>query len=603
MYWPLRSFLPVPHRWATRLTVADNGDLAHRARISTDAEVVEGITDGDLIGQACFLHLPATHVHDALAWKVVNQFRLPHSSEEHVGGPNLDTGGFYTIDLHPTHLDATGPGASAATTDRQVADDDNGDDNDHGDDGEDDGEDDGSPSSLTHTTVVFASVALQPTPGHIDVAAAVGQVEDLVQTTTRALHAVTGMGYQLPTLTAATLEVLVGLDEIVAGALEPRWNVGHYTAQGLTFALRDVADDNIADALAHAELEATQHTFRSLISDLQRQAVAADRRQGDTRTAVVMAAATCEAWVDLIAGALLWEEGATPEDAAERLAVHRTMRDRLHQLLAPRLGGAWNIKAVPALRAWDDDVRKARNRVLHAGGLPSTALAERSINAMYGLLSLTLDRLCNPRVRNRYPVAAVLLANRVGLEARNGWTRRIRDAASEADRDDLGGAFNRWYSATTQLVLTPAKRRTPRDTQLQMVALTDGRTYWIERDPTAGVARLASLSTSDARRLEEHRPDTSAGQGMTVSFDIEIPYRPVGDWVAEHNLVPGAAVMRDVSTWQHPPAAPAADQAEVTTEGTTPPGVFPALATRIARLPRSQHIVALANRLRRTLRG
>lgn len=579
LYWPLRSMLPVPGQWLTRLTQPARGDLVHSARIGTDREAIEGVVDESLVVQAFFVHLPFIEQLNPLAWHVVNRLGLPHSGSDSIGSPDMNVDDFRTIlfhpsDPHPTVADpvadttsdpganAVAPGNSSADvitggsetdlfsgpSDGQAAGD-----LDHR---ADDGAEDDAPSGLTHTTVVYAAAALPMDPGPDDIAAAVNEIEELVQTTTRALHAVTGMGYQLPTLASTTLEVLIGFDETVRGSLEPRWNIGHYTTRGLGFALRDQADVTIADTLAHAELDATRHSYRSLVNDLQRQAVAAGRRQGDTRTAVVMAAATCEAWVDLMAGALLWEQGATPEHAARELGGHRTMKDRLHQNLAPRLGGSWDIKTTPALRAWDIDVRAARNRVLHAGGLPSAGLAERGINAMYGLLTYTLDRLCSPTARNRHPVSAILLANRIGLEARNGWTRRIRNTATEMDRDDLNGAFNRWYSSTSQLLLAPSMQPTPSDPALQMVALPDGRTYWIERDPHAALARLAHLDPSDAAALEAYRPDTSDGVGKTVSFDIAVEYVASAAWMAEHNLVPGAAVMRDVSTWQHPPAAP-----------------------------------------------
>lgn len=551
MYWPLRSFLPVPQHWCTRLALAVDGDLIHRACIVGDTEVVEGILDETLVVQAFFVHLPGTHGPDPLAWEVVNLLRLPHSAEQRIGSPDLNTAKFCTVPLRPTS-----PDLISATSDADSAAGLAGDTGDSASGGRSVFGEDGLPSGLTHTTVVYASAALPASPGPDDVSAAVDEIEKLVHTTARALHAVTGMGQQLPTLASTKLEVLIALDELVDGALEARWNIGHYTTRGLEFELRDVADDTIADALTFAELDATQHSFRSLISDLQRQAVVAARRHGDTRTAVVMAAATCEAWVDLMAGALLWEEGATPENAAQYLTTHRNLRDRLHQLLAPRLGGAWDIRTTPALHAWDVDIRAARNRVLHAGGLPSAALAERSINAMYDFLTLTLDRLCSDTARNRHPVAAVLMANRVGLESRNGWTKRIRGTATEMDRDDLRGTFDRWYAATSQLLLAPPMQVTPVKAQLQMVALTDGRTYWIERDPRAALARLARLATRDAQALKVYRPDTSDGVGKTVSFDVEVPFQAVGAWMAEHNLVPGAAVMRDVSTWQRPPAAP-----------------------------------------------
>lgn len=406
-------------------------------------------------------------------------------------------------------------------------------------------------------TVVHLVVAIDPEPTGRDFDLAINEAVDLVHSTVVGIHEVTGYGWRQPMPEAEPLHLMTGLDRIENNELIPVWGLSLY-APRIQFHFPPVElNEEELGSLARAEIHAGQHSRRSLVADLRRAAVNAARRTADPRTAIVMSAATCESWIDLVIASMLWEEKKTPEEGAEELSRYRDSQQRLHQLLGPRLGGSWDLSKVPPLRAWDEDVREARNRVVHAGGLPSVRLGERSVNAMYAFLTYTLDRLCSSKTRNRYPISAVLLAHRVGLESRQGWTRKIRDAATEADTYALGEVFNHWYAAMEWILLPDRMRRPPdENARPELARLSDGRAYWIQHDWNAHLARLIDVDPELTRILDRQNPPNDPRISNSLSFDLIVPFEPVGDWVQEHRLFPRTALLRDPRRWDIPPDAP-----------------------------------------------
>ncbi len=308
------------------------------------------------------------------------------------------------------------------------------------------------------------------------------------------------------------------------------------------------------DELGDAELRDALNLPSMLIRDLQRQAIAAATRSGDSRTAVVMAATSCETLVDLVLAGTLWEEGSTPEAAAVALSRYREITARMHRMLAPRLGGVWDEAQVEALYEWRVLIANSRNRVVHGGSQPSRELARRACDAMLGFSRFLLDRLCATGTRNRYPMTCLIVGGRSALQARGGWTAKMRAAADEGDALDLQGVFARWYDAVSELRLPQDMRRQADEQRgwVNLVKAADGTTYWIERDTENRLARLVT-PLDDQTPWVLSAPSPKQGHGRTYSFDDPPQTSAAGPWVMEHRLVPGTAVMRNPDLWYLPP--------------------------------------------------
>jgi hypothetical protein len=163
-------------------------------------------------------------------------------------------------------------------------------------------------------------------------------------------------------------------------------------------------------------------------------------RMGDTANAVVLAQVAAEIFLDALLGLLLWEEGVAPAAAYATLSIDLTRRVRTEY--ASRLGGDWNVDGSGAVGSWRASLYQLRGRVIHADYLPSRSEARVAIEALEGLVEYCMIRLTQ-RV-SRYPIAALVLVGPIGLEARGGWARQIREfAADNADNTWLRD-YRRW---------------------------------------------------------------------------------------------------------------------------------------------------------------
>lgn len=412
---------------------------------------------------------------------------------------------------------------------------------------EDSGED-----SQSSFTVVHMTAAVPEEPSEEDIVLAFHDCLDLVQVTHRALHHLLAVPVRLPTTESAGAHAVVGVESIAGGVRRVRWPIGLFALNRGGHAWPERLSVDQLELLEVAEVKDATHDPISQVLDLRREALAAADLAGNTRAAVVMAATACETFIDVTISALLWEEGLTPEQGASDMQRYRETAPRLQNLLARRLGGSWDLERQPALRDWRKKVAASRNRVVHSGGLPGPSLADEACRAMFPLFGHILDRVCDGKNRARYPMTALIVAGRDALETRGGWTRRMRAASDEADTFDLQGVFARWYDAVIELRQPPDMRQEPSTGVTTLVITASGRTGWVEHDRAAKLARLVvpDQDVSTFLQAARNRPDPT---GKTYSFTPSPVCAPVGDWVPEHQLVPGIALMRDPAHWYEPP--------------------------------------------------
>jgi hypothetical protein len=297
-------------------------------------------------------------------------------------------------------------------------------------------------------------------------------------------------------------------------------------------------------------------TSRSIIAAATVSSPNTSPQRPNTRTAVVMAAAACETMIDLTLAAIAWEEGMTPEEGAVELNRYRTITERVSRQLAPKLAGSWDVNRDRPYRDWRELVASSRNRVIHAGDIPRPHLAHEVCHAMFAFFGFLLDRLCASRTRNRYPMTCLVVGSRSVLEARDGWSKRMQAAATEADELDLQGVFGRWHSAMAELRLPADPQRRPTTPgAVSLVVTQSGRKYWIEHHTRYNLARRAE-PTSDVSQHLAHVEAMNDIGGTVFTFDEPPSATSAGSWLPEYRLVPGIAVMRDPAGWNEPPGEP-----------------------------------------------
>jgi hypothetical protein len=164
-------------------------------------------------------------------------------------------------------------------------------------------------------------------------------------------------------------------------------------------------------------------------------------RQGDTANAVVLAQVGAEIFLDAVLGLLVWEEGASPKEGAER-EFASDLTPRVRNSFAPRLGGDWNLKGAGPVGDWKRKLYELRGRVIHGGYEPSRDETRQAFDSL-----AALEEFCKTRVlekRNRFPRTALIVLGPDGLVRRAGWGRRIREFAEQNQDNNWLENYNTW---------------------------------------------------------------------------------------------------------------------------------------------------------------
>ena len=140
-----------------------------------------------------------------------------------------------------------------------------------------------------------------------------------------------------------------------------------------------------------AFFELTRGSIHMLVRD-HIAAAAASAEYGDKRGAIVSLAIACELFLDSLLAAMLWEDGATPELAAESWQQPSIVR-RVKNEYAPRLGGTWDPNRAGPLSDWLNHVVNVRNSVLHSGRSPSSSEVQLAGDAAGRLTNFLARRL------------------------------------------------------------------------------------------------------------------------------------------------------------------------------------------------------------------
>lgn len=183
-------------------------------------------------------------------------------------------------------------------------------------------------------------------------------------------------------------------------------------------------------------------------SDQSLEAKIALRRDGDYSSAVTHAQTSLEALFDNLLTLMLWEEGVDPTRAAiEEFSLEMTLHRRVQRNYPNRLGGNWNPDGSGPIAKWRTKVVKLRNRVVHAGYIPSRKESEEAIEVSTEVFRFLTERLAG--AVDRYPKSALLTIGLEGIGAYGSVSQELRDLAA-SDNGEWLRSYADWRNQLQQ---------------------------------------------------------------------------------------------------------------------------------------------------------
>lgn len=284
-------------------------------------------------------------------------------------------------------------------------------------------------------------------------------------------------------------------------------------------------------------------------SELRNESWVQLHHEGNLRLAGLATGVCGEVFLDTVLLHLLWEVGATPEEAA-RVFERNRHKARVLAQYHEKLGGCWTDKGDGPIASYLQRVVNLRNRIAHGGHEPSAGDVESAQDAMMSLESFVAERVLENVAR--YPLTAFSLFGIDGLRSRGRYSRKTEAAIQSRAPLDWEGAFARWryhFARVRGNGVDPGA--TPESLNLVWARYPDGSVRWFVHDRDARMASAvdgkAMVPEEVVRTLDELR----------VALEKENPPHPIytdvrveptrlaeaaGNWVPEYELIPELSI-------------------------------------------------------------
>lgn len=408
--------------------------------------------------------------------------------------------------------------------------------------------DDGTP--LPEVTLVEAAVLVDP-----DDDDAMTQAFDLALERIHALQ----QAYFISTRTPTTLVRRESLPMAIAHAVAEVTDGGLVERSGITLfmcnmnlpnGLTEVDLHDPTDQFAQALHRTLNNDFMSPYFDATRDAQVAHYLRGEFRSAAIHYATASEALLQNVLLYMLWEERRSPaEGVAEYFRPGNGLRNRLKQLYAPRLKGAWRFDKPGPLQTWDRDTANLRHRAVHAGYLPTAAECAASEIGVRALTAFIADRLASTAVIGRYPRTAVATVGIPRLEDRGVWNGRIRRLTEDTEQPIWHERFNRWREVWTMLAREhegqPLEAPDPARARTLLVVDRIDITWVIHDRATRRASVITPAEGTDVSTIEETARKIAAVREsadnpgpFAVPVAGEVAVTDAEEWVWDFELVP-----------------------------------------------------------------
>lgn len=276
--------------------------------------------------------------------------------------------------------------------------------------------------------------------------------------------------------------------------------------------------------------------------------------RGDARSSVLASATAAEVLLDDLLRHLLWEEGMRPEDAATQIFsdVRATAQPRAARYTADRLGGLWQKDKDGPVKEWQERVARVRDRVIHAGYLPTIAEAKSALDTVNDLQKFAFKQL--RRKINEYPHTALAAIGVPVLEKEGRITVGAKRVLETEPPQAWMTRFVRWRAALSREIERSRGLDEPPNPDralLVVVALPDGSTDWVLHDRESHLATsvnplIEKLSTEQRRVLQAITAEAAQRKEMlsiVVEIDSPATVPPITNWVEEHRRLPLCEVM------------------------------------------------------------
>lgn len=274
-------------------------------------------------------------------------------------------------------------------------------------------------------------------------------------------------------------------------------------------------------------------------ADLRREAELAFDA-GNPVTTVVLYGCVSEALIREIYLLMLWEKGLHPSEAAD-LAQDRSIADIAKKEFHGRIGGSWSTKQSGPVRAWFDEVRGLRNRVVHSGYLPTYIEARECRKA-----AIDFERFVGRRLRatvSRFPVTSHIFLGPAGAEdprVKKTWSRFFEENLVV---EDLYDAFRKWKAEIDRYRQGPLPGNASRS-HVVLVLYKNAEFGWWLVDQEARVAapcEAPHLSASQAEHARNLMADDEL-RGLEISCRFQVLEQPApvvaNQWLPMPDVLP-----------------------------------------------------------------
>ena len=287
-------------------------------------------------------------------------------------------------------------------------------------------------------------------------------------------------------------------------------------------------------------------------TELYNQALVSLHRHGNTRESLVMLGTASEAIIDLVVLLAQWESRLTPEVSAEqwRDSVEKRVTSELPSLL----GGQFDLTTAGPVQEWHRHVYTLRNRVVHAGYMPSDRECEMAFDSINGFVTFMADRVF-ARLRSFPRMATLLFANRWQTQQKPRWLAELQLNPSEVKWSHTAA---RWIETQRLCRTDKSVPRVPdperSDLVLVVPALDEAGQLILSDRETELACKAEPISCvwfSNQRRtvaevISAHDFSTSPAV-ISIARQGTDDVLPSGDWVERYRLLPNVGVMVDRS--------------------------------------------------------
>ena len=217
----------------------------------------------------------------------------------------------------------------------------------------------------------------------------------------------------------------------------------------------DVVGQWIDAALVNLDVPGPFVRFAELCFEAERY----ERRSGDYNVACILYASACETLIDELLQHLLWEQGLTPHEAAERFLKGKPGRRQqksvtalmMYELYPVLTGQSWRkvkLREDNAVADWHRNVASIRNGVIHGGVAVDASMIRDTQTAVATLNEFLAQKLFE--ARERFPRTTLAFLGEQELQIRGEWERFLGLEPSLRSMSDRMKRFRRWsnYLAT-----------------------------------------------------------------------------------------------------------------------------------------------------------